>query len=109
MNYVLRILGWIVLGGSLVCYVVYCFFNGGFLAYLPLLFLGLLLAVILFGLAEGLDLLWDQQDRLEALENKLAGLLPEEDNRKETRLCEKCGTQLPPGGHVCPTCHHRNA
>ncbi len=107
MSRFLWILGGIILAAGLIWCVFFAFFNGEFLAGLWGLVPVIVVAALLFGLGEGLELLGEQQQQLNRLEQKLQDLLPEE-TETEPRLCKKCGTQLPPGGHTCPTCHHVN-
>ena len=45
---------------------------------------------------------------LQIFAENLKKLVPAEEPSTEPKLCVKCGTQLPPGGKTCPTCHHVN-
>ena len=43
------------------------------------------------------------------LEEKLRKLVPETPaEEKPVEFCAHCGTQLPPGGKTCPSCHELN-
>lgn len=108
MNGLLRVLGWVVIAGGAILYLAVSVVTMNFLSSIPLLISAAILAVILFGLSEALELLWDQQERLERLGNKLNFLGREEPEQRGPAVCKKCGTQLPPGGTFCPTCHHHN-
>lgn len=67
---------------------------------------GLLLAVLFFALAHGLELLEALAIDLKKTRNQLDELA--QPQKKEPMSCVRCGTPLPPGGSVCPTCHHEN-
>ena len=76
--------------------------------------LGTLLAsgiccALLEGLGEIIRLLDQQVTSSQRLEEALEQLLHgEEQPAPGPHTCAKCGTQLPPGGKTCPTCHHVN-
>ncbi len=69
----------------------------------------LFLGSILWGISQIICLLDQQTDIQLRLEEKLRKLLPEEPTAATAvEYCNHCGTQLPPGGKTCPTCHHVN-
>lgn len=68
-----------------------------------------LLAVLFFRLAEVLERLEDQELKLLALRDSLEKLMKQDGLLAEgPQQCRRCGTQLPPGGKTCPTCHYVN-
>ena len=96
---VLKLFGWAVLIIGVIGGLGGAFLGGG----VPF-FLGALLAAgICCALLEGL--VTSSQRLEEALEQLLHG---EEQPAPGPHTCAKCGTQLPPGGKTCPTCHHVN-
>ena len=99
MSAILRVAGWAALIIGLVWSVVNFIFVG-WIALLFWLIVTFFLTVLLFGLVEVLERL--VRDSLEKL-MKQDGLLAE-----GPQQCRRCGTQLPPGGKTCPTCHYVN-
>ena len=108
MSAILRAAGWAALIIGLVWPVVNFIFVGG-IALLFWLIVTFLLAVLLFGLVEVLERLEDQELKLLALRDSLEKLMKQEGLLAEgPQQCRRCGTQLPPGGKTCPTCHYVN-
>lgn len=108
MSAILRVAGWAALSIGLVWSVVNFIFVG-WIALLFWLIVTFFLAVLLFGLAEVLERLEDQELKLLALRDSLEKLMKQEGLLAEgPQQCRRCGTQLPPGGKTCPTCHHVN-
>ena len=108
MSAILRVAGWAALIIGLVWSVVNFIFVG-WIALLFRLIVTFFLAVLLFGLAEVLERLEDQELKLLALRDSLEKLMKQEGLLAEgPQQCRRCGTQLPPGGKTCPTCHYVN-
>ena len=108
MSAILRVAGWAALIIGLVWSVVNFIFVG-WIALLFCLIVTFFLAVLLFGLAEVLERLEDQELKLLALRDSLEKLMKQEGLLAEgPQQCRRCGTQLPPGGKTCPTCHYVN-
>lgn len=108
MSAILRVAGWAALIIGLVWSVVNFIFVG-WIALLFWLIVTFFLAVLLFGLAEVLERLEDQELKLLALRDSLEKLMKQEGLLAEgPQQCRRCGTQLPPGGKTCPTCHYVN-
>ena len=108
MSAILRVAGWAALSIGLVWSVVNFIFVG-WIALLFWLIVTFFLAVLLFGLAEVLERLEDQELKLLALRDSLEKLMKQDGLLAEgPQQCRRCGTQLPPGGKTCPTCHHVN-
>ena len=108
MSAILRAAGWAALIIGLVWSVVNFIFVG-WIALLFWLIVTFFLAVLLFGLAEVLERLEDQELKLLALRDSLEKLMKQEGLLAEgPQQCRRCGTQLPPGGKTCPTCHYVN-
>ena len=108
MSAILRVAGWAALIIGLVWSVVNFIFVG-WIALLFRLIVTVFLAVLLFGLAEVLERLEDQELKLLALRDSLEKLMKQEGLLAEgPQQCRRCGTQLPPGGKTCPTCHYVN-
>ncbi|HJB38344.1 MAG TPA: hypothetical protein H9942_09820 [Candidatus Acutalibacter ornithocaccae] len=108
MSAILRVAGWAALSIGLVWSVVNFIFVG-WIALLFWLIVTFFLAVLLFGLAEVLERLEDQELKLLALRDSLEKLMKQEGLLAEgPQQCRRCGTQLPPGGKTCPTCHYVN-
>lgn len=108
MSAILRIAGWAALIIGLVWSVVNFIFVG-WIALLFWLIVTFFLTVLLFGLAEVLERLEDQELKLLALRDSLEKLMKQEGLLAEgPQQCRRCGTQLPPGGKTCPTCHYVN-
>ncbi len=104
----MRVAGWAALIIGLVWSVVNFIFVG-WIALLFWLIVTFFLAVLLFGLAEVLERLEDQELKLLALRDSLEKLMKQEGLLAEgPQQCRRCGTQLPPGGKTCPTCHYVN-
>ena len=81
----------------------------GWIALLFWLIVTFFLTVLLFGLVEVLERLEDQELKLLALRDSLEKLMKQEGLLAEgPQQCRRCGTQLPPGGKTCPTCHYVN-
>ena len=105
MSAILRVAGWAALIIGLVWSVVNFIFVG-WIALLFWLIVTFFLTVLLFGLAEVLERLEDQELKLLALRDSLEKLMKQEGLLAEgPQQCRRCGTQLPPGGKTCPTCH----
>ena len=108
MSAILRVAGWAALIIGLVWSVV----NFIFVRWIALLFwliVTFFLTVLLFGLVEVLERLEDQELKLLALRDSLEKLMKQEGLLAEgPQQCRRCGTQLPPGGKTCPTCHYVN-
>ncbi|MGI6255547.1 MAG: hypothetical protein ACOYJZ_07910 [Acutalibacter sp.] len=69
----------------------------------------LFLGAVLLGISELINLADQQIDTQLRIEEKLRKLLPQEAaGVQAVEYCNHCGTQLPPGGKTCPTCHHTN-
>lgn len=108
MSAILRVAGW----ASLIIGLVWSVVNFIFVGWIALLFwliVTFFLTVLLFGLAEVLERLEDQELKLLALRDSLEKLMKQEGLLAEgPQQCRRCGTQLPPGGKTCPTCHYVN-
>lgn len=108
MSAILRAAGWAALSIGLVWSVVNFIFVG-WIALLFWLIVTFFLTVLLFGLVEVLERLEDQELKLLALRDSLEKLMKQEGLLAEgPQQCRRCGTQLPPGGKTCPTCHYVN-
>ena len=108
MSAILRVAGWAALIIGLVWSVVNFIFVG-WIALLFWLIVTFFLTVLLFGLVEVLERLEDQQLKLLALRDSLEKLMKQDGLLAEgPQQCRRCGTQLPPGGKTCPTCHYVN-
>ena len=108
MSAILRVAGWAALIIGLVWSVVYFIFVG-WIALLFWLIVTFFLTVLLFGLVEVLERLEDQELKLLALRDSLEKLMKQDGLLAEgPQQCRRCGTQLPPGGKTCPTCHYVN-
>ena len=108
MSAILRVAGWAALIIGLVWSVVNYIFVG-WIALLFWLIVTFFLTVLLFGLVEVLERLEDQELKLLALRDSLEKLMKQEGLLAEgPQQCRRCGTQLPPGGKTCPTCHYVN-
>lgn len=101
MKTVTFIMGWAALAAGVFLGIL----SGEVLLLVMWIVLGLVLAVILFGLTEVLERLEDQQAMLLEWRNSQEKKTPVE----KPTICQKCGTPLPPGGNTCPTCHHYNS
>ena len=108
MSAILRVAGWAALIIGLVWSVVNFIFVG-WIALLFWLIVTFFLTVLLFGLVEVLERLEDQELKLLALRDSLEKLMKQDGLLAEgPQQCRRCGTQLPPGGKTCPTCHYVN-
>ena len=108
MSAILRVAGWAALIIGLVWSVVNFIFVG-WIALLFWLIVTFFLTVLLFGLAEVSERLEDQELKLLALRDSLEKLMKQDGLLAEgPQQCRRCGTQLPPGGKTCPTCHYVN-
>lgn len=108
MSAILRVAGWAALIIGLVWSVVNFIFVG-WIALLFWLIVIFFLTVLLFGLAEVLERLEDQELKLLTLRDSLEKLMKQDGLLAEgPQQCRRCGTQLPPGGKTCPTCHYVN-
>lgn len=108
MSAILRVAGWAALIIGLVWSVVNFIFVG-WIALLFWLIVTFFLTVLLFGLAEVLERLEDQELKLLALRDSLEKLMKQDGLLAEgPQQCRRCGTQLPPGGKTCPTFHYVN-
>lgn len=108
MSAILRVAGWAALIIGLVWSVVNFIFVG-WIALLFWLIVTFFLTVLLFGLVEVLERLEDQELNLLALRDSLEKLMKQDGLLAEgPQQCRRCGTQLPPGGKTCPTCHYVN-
>lgn len=108
MSVILRVAGWAALIIGLVWSVVNFIFVG-WIALLFWLIVTFFLTVLLFGLVEVLERLEDQELKLLALRDSLEKLMKQDGLLAEgPQQCRRCGTQLPPGGKTCPTCHYVN-
>ena len=108
MSAILRVAGWAALIIGLVWSVVNFIFVG-WIALLFWLIVTFFLTVLLFGLVEVLERLEDQELKLLVLRDSLDKLMKQEGHLAEgPQQCRRCGTQLPPGGKTCPTCHYVN-
>ena len=108
MSAILRVAGWAALIIGLVWSVVNFIFVG-WIALLFWLIVTFFLTVLLFGLVEVLERLEDQELKLLALRDSLEKLMKQDGLLAEVpQQCRRCGTQLPPGGKTCPTCHYVN-
>lgn len=108
MSAILRVAGWAALIIGLVWSVVNFIFVG-WIALLFWLIVTFFLTVLLFGLVEVLERLENQELKLLALRDSLEKLMKQEGLLAEgPQQCRRCGTQLPPGGKTCPTCHYVN-
>ena len=108
MSAILRVAGW----AALIIGLVWSGVNFIFVGWIALLFwliVTFFLTVLLFGLVEVLERLEDQELKLLALRDSLEKLMKQEGLLAEgPQQCRRCGTQLPPGGKTCPTCHYVN-
>ena len=108
MSAILRVAGWAALIIGLVWSVVNFIFVG-WIALLFWLIVTFFLTVLLFGLVEVLERLEDQELKLLALRDSWEKLMKQDGLLAEgPQQCRRCGTQLPPGGKTCPTCHYVN-
>ena len=108
MSAILRVAGWAALIIGLVWSVVNFIFVG-WIALLFWLIVTFFLTVLLFGLVEVLERLEDQELKLLALRDSPEKLMKQDGLLAEgPQQCRRCGTQLPPGGKTCPTCHYVN-
>lgn len=108
MSAILRVAGWAALIIGLVWSVVNFIFVG-WIALLFWLIVTFFLTVLLFGLVEVLERLEDQELKLLALRDSLEKLMKQDGLLAEgPQQRRRCGTQLPPGGKTCPTCHYVN-
>ena len=108
MSAILRVAGWAALIIGLVWSVVNFIFVG-WIALLFWLIVTFFLTVLLFGLVEVLERLEDQELKLLALRDSLEKLMKQDGLLAEgPQQCRRCGTQLPPGGKTCPSCHYVN-
>ena len=108
MSAIMRVAGWAALIIGLVWSVVNFIFVG-WIALLFWLIVTFFLTVLLFGLVEVLERLEDQELKLLALRDSLEKLMKQDGLLAEgPQQCRRCGTQLPPGGKTCPTCHYVN-
>lgn len=108
MSAILRVASWAALIIGLVWSVVNFIFVG-WIALLFWLIVTFFLTVLLFGLVEVLERLEDQELKLLALRDSLEKLMKQDGLLAEgPQQCRRCGTQLPPGGKTCPTCHYVN-
>lgn len=108
MSAILRVAGWAALIIGLVWSVVNFIFVG-WIALLFWLIVTFFLTVLPFGLVEVLERLEDQELKLLALRDSLEKLMKQDGLLAEgPQQCRRCGTQLPPGGKTCPTCHYVN-
>ena len=108
MSAILRVAGWAALIIGLVWSVVNFIFVG-WIALLFWVIVTFFLTVLLFGLVEVLERLEDQELKLLALRDSLEKLMKQDGLLAEgPQQCRRCGTQLPPGGKTCPTCHYVN-
>ena len=108
MSAILRVAGWAALIIGLVWSVVNFIFVG-WIALLFWLIVTFFLTLLLFGLVEVLERLEDQELKLLALRDSLEKLMKQDGLLAEgPQQCRRCGTQLPPGGKTCPTCHYVN-
>ena len=108
MSAILRVAGWAALIIGLEWSVVNFIFIG-WIALLFWLIVTFFLTVLLFGLVEVLERMEDQELKLLALRDSLEKLMKQEGLLAEgPQQCRRCGTQLPPGGKTCPTCHYVN-
>lgn len=109
MSLGLRVFGWAVLAFGVLWGIFLAFSGGGPMALLWCAFLAGIACGVLLGLSEIIKLLAQQVDSSHRMEEKLNQLSPSEDTApKAPQFCHRCGTQLPPGGKTCPTCHHVN-
>ena len=108
MSAILRVAGW----AALIIGLVWSVLNFIFVGWIALLFwliVTFFLTVLLFGLVEVLERLEDQELKLLALRDSLEKLMKQDGLLAEgPQQCRRCGTQLPPGGKTCPTCHYVN-
>ena len=108
MSAILRVAGW----AALIIGLVWSVLNFIFVGWIALLFwliVTFFLTVLLFGLVEVLERLEDQDLKLLALRDSLEKLMKQDGLLAEgPQQCRRCGTQLPPGGKTCPTCHYVN-
>ena len=108
MSAILRVAGW----AALIIGLLWSVLNFIFVGWISLLFwliVTFFLTVLLFGLVEVLERLEDQELKLLALRDSLEKLMKQEGLLAEgPQQCRRCGTQLPPGGKTCPTCHYVN-
>ena len=100
--------GVVVIGG--VSWSLYALLGGG-TWFQPFLFfvVSVVLGSIVWGISEIINLHAQQIDIQLRLEEKLRKLVPETHaEEKPVEFCAHCGTQLPPGGKTCPSCHEVN-
>ena len=106
---VLKLLGWAVLIIGVIGGLGGAFLGGGVPFFLGALLASGICYALLEGLGEIIRLLDQQVTSSQRLEEALEQLLHgEEQPAPGPHTCAKCGTQLPPGGKTCPTCHHVN-
>ena len=98
--FALRCVGGVVVIGG-VSWSLYALLGGG-TWFQPFLFfvVSVVLGSIVWGISEIINLHAQQIDIQLRLEEKLRKLVPE--------TPAHCGTQLPPGGKTCPSCHEVN-
>ncbi len=111
VGFLVKIIGAIIgIGGC--TWGVIVLFGSDFQQWIVALFFilfSLFLGCVLWGLSEIIQLLDRQTDTQLRLEEKLRRIVPpEEGAASAVTFCNRCGTQLPPGGKTCPTCHHVN-
>ena len=106
---VLKPFGWAVLIIGVIGGLGGAFLGGGVPFFLSALLAAGICCALLEGLGEIIRLLDQQVTSSQRLEEALEQLLHgEEQPAPGPHTCAKCGTQLPPGGKTCPTCHHVN-
>lgn len=106
---VLKFFGWAVLIIGVIGGLGGAFMGGGFPFFFSILLAAGICCALLHGLGEIIRLLDQQQASSQRLEEALGQLLHrQEQPAPGPHTCAKCGTQLPPGGKTCPTCHHAN-
>ena len=106
---VLKLFGWAVLLIGVIGGLGGAFLGGGVPYVLGALLAAGICCALLEGLGEIIRLLDQQVTSSQRLEEALEQLLHgEEQPAPGPHTCAKCGTQLPPGGKTCPTCHHVN-
>lgn len=109
--FVLRIIGGVLSIGGITWGLIVLFASNfyNWLGAFIVIFLAVFLGGMLWGLSEIIHLLDQQNDVQIRIEDKLRQLLPPEEAASHAiDYCNRCGTQLPPGGKTCPTCHHVN-
>lgn len=107
--FALRCVGGVVVIGG-VSWSLYALLGGG-TWFQPFLFfvVSVVLGSIVWGISEIINLHAQQIDIQLRLEEKLRKLVPEIPvEEKPVEFCAHCGTQLPPGGKTCPSCHEVN-